>query len=88
MLFNSERFQTEYRRFREELEQVTDVKLKIEINAFLERLVSAVQTIDTHHEELLINRNPSTDVIELRNTIQRLRQEIDTKLKTWQIARR
>lgn len=88
MLSNSERFQNEYKRFKDETELVTDVKVKIELTGLIERLVSTVQTIDNHHEELMINRNPSTDVIDLRNNIQQLRQEIDTKLRVWQLAKR
>jgi hypothetical protein len=80
-LLNSERFQTEYRKFQTDIESINDDVVKAELKGLLDKLVYAVRNIDNHHEEILINKNTSSSVDELRGNIQKLRQEIDTKLR-------
>ena len=80
-LLNSERFQTEYKKFQSDIESIDDETVKAELKGLLDKLVYAVRNIDNYHEEMIINKNTSTSVDELRGNIQKLRQEIDIKLR-------
>ena len=82
-LFESERFQNEYKNFTARANKITNEDDRKSVLVLIDQLAATVRRIDGYHEEVMVTRNPSGDIHELRNNIQRLRQQIDTKLNAW-----
>jgi hypothetical protein len=82
-LLKSERFLTEYERFKSEIDVVTDDKLKELLEGNLLSLKLTVQSIDEAHGRLTLGEKPGTEIEDLRVKIRDLRQAIDSRLRAW-----
>lgn len=85
-LLTSERFVTEYEKFKSQIATITDLQLKDLLEGTLLSLKLTVQAIDEAHGRLTLGEKPSTEIEDLRNKIRELRQAIDSKIRAWELS--
>ena len=79
-LLNSEKFQTEYKNYKEKIENLTNENLKKECSLLLSKLVSEVKSIDTLHEELYRTNSLPTMTSNTRDALVNIRKQLNKKL--------
>lgn len=85
-LFNSERFQKEYKDFKSKISQIDNERVKKELSALLDRLVEQVKAIDRKHEDLTQQTRLPNTIDDVRNELFETRKKITTKLSDWEKA--
>ena len=83
-LFNSERFQNEYARFKDAASNISDISKKKTVLSLIDQLASAVKLIDSHYQDEVLTRRDSGDIQSLRDNIQKLRQKITAEISSQQ----
>ena len=83
-LYNSERFQNEYKNFKSRISAIDDTKIKSNLENLLERLKQKVKSLDTQHAEMIISKQMKSLGEDAKNDILDLRKSIDKKLKDWE----
>jgi phosphoribosylformylglycinamidine (FGAM) synthase PurS component len=85
LLSNSERFISEYEKFKTEINQITDPQGKEKLNKLLQQLLSAVKAIDQKHMDLTTQlKMPDSNIGDTRNQISEIRKQIISNLKIYQ----
>jgi hypothetical protein len=83
LLSKSEQFLKEYNDFKRRISEVADEKIKSELNLLLSQLVKAIQSIDTHHQELTYQQR-LPDVINIsRENVMNTRKKLIQLLDSW-----
>lgn len=85
-LYKSERFQQEYNDFKTRISRVTDEKLKITLENFLNKLASHTKNLDNQHEEMIFSKQMKSMSNDLRDNILEVRKTLDKKLSDWERA--
>jgi|SRR6056300_983467 hypothetical protein len=85
-LYKSERFQKEYNDFKTRISRVTDEKLKITLENFLNKLASHARNLDNQHEEMIFSKQMKSMSNDLRDNILEVRKTLDKKLSDWERA--
>ena len=85
-LYKSERFQQEYKDFKTRISRVTDEKLKITLENFLNKLASHTKNLDNQHEEMIFSKQMKSMSNDLRDNILEVRKTLDKKLSDWERA--
>jgi predicted nuclease with TOPRIM domain len=80
-LFNSERFQSEYRDFKERISKIEKPEVKEDLENLLKRLVGEVRRVDDKHDELMLGAKLSSSVNDDRTSIVETRKKLISKLK-------
>jgi hypothetical protein len=83
MLFNSERFQKDYRYYQSKIREVTNERVRKELSELLSKLIREVKDIDNQHEQMLVNRQLRANVDENRMRLVDIRKQLDRKIKDW-----
>ena len=82
-LLKSERFQTEYKNYKELIEQVTDPRLKSTLENHLNKLVAHVKHLDSHHEEMIFTRQIKEMSGDNRDKILEVRRFLNKSIKDY-----
>ena len=81
-LIKSQRFQEDYKRFRTEIDAVTDEKTKSNLELLLSKLVAEVKQLDVQHNNLVLNKTASiSDDSKIKIT--EIRRQLDSILRDW-----
>jgi siroheme synthase (precorrin-2 oxidase/ferrochelatase) len=82
-IFNSEKFQTEYKNYKELIEQVTDLRLKSTLENHLSKLVAHVKHLDSHHEEMIFTKQIKEMSGDNRDKILEVRRFLNKSIKDY-----
>ena len=81
LLQKSDRFQQDYQRYLDKLQQSPEGEFKQEANGLLNKLVAEVKKLDSMHIEMVITKQMPSIGSDMRQNILSIRQKLDTKLK-------
>lgn len=79
-LFNSERFQKEYKEFQEKVGKINDPKIKTDASALLSQLVAEVKAIDNGHQEMFTGSKLPSNLSDHRLGLTSIRKKLIAKL--------
>jgi len=82
-LFNSERFQNEYKTYKEQIEQITDLRLKSKLENHLSKLVSQIKHLDNHHAEMIFTKQIKEMSGDNREKVMEIRRFLDKSIKDY-----
>ena len=82
-LYNSERFQTEIKNYKENIEKVTDLRLKTTLENYLNKLISHVKHLDSQHEEMIFTKQVKEMSGDDRDKILEVRKFLDKSIKDY-----
>lgn len=82
-LYNSERFQNELKTYKEQIDRVTDLRIKSQLENHLAKLVSQVKHLDTHHEEMIFTKQIKEMSGENRDKILDIRKFLDKTIRDY-----
>jgi hypothetical protein len=85
-LLKSERFQNEYNDFKNRISKVTDERLKITLENYLNKLVTHAKNLENQHLEMIFSKQMRSMSNDLRDNILEVRKTIDKKLSDWERA--
>ena len=81
LLQKSNRFQQDYQRYLDKIQQIPEGEFKPEANGLLNKLVAEVKKLDSMHIEMVITKQMPSIGSDMRQNILSIRQKLDTKLK-------
>jgi hypothetical protein len=81
MLQQTERFQTDVKRYRENIDKMVNEQDKIEATRLLNDLIFAVKNMDNMYVEMVYAKQLPTQGDEMRNKIVSIRKQLDNKIK-------
>ena len=81
-LLNSEKFQTEYKKYKQQIDSITDLSIKNQLENFLAKLVSQVKALDEDHTEMILSKRARLGD-DNRDKITELRKILNRKLRDW-----
>ena len=82
----SERFQNEYKMFRDKISNISDLRIKTELEHELTKLLQAVKNLDASHRNA-ITKNTLPDLIDSeRQQIWEIRRRIDKTIRDYDKA--
>ena len=84
-LLNSEKFQTEYKNYKQQIDSITDLSIKNQLENFLAKLVSQVKALDEDHTEMILSKRARLGD-DNRDKITELRKILNRKLRDWSEA--
>jgi Zn-finger domain-containing protein len=84
MLQQTERFQTDVRQYRENIDKLINEQDKIEATRLLNDLIFAVKNMDNMYVEMVYAKQLPTQGNELRSKIVEIRKKLDNKIKSCQ----
>lgn len=80
----NQRFQIEYKNFSERISNISDIKIKSELENDLKSLANEVRLVDQLHQDLLFQKNLSASVGDSKHKIMDIRKKILKKLEGWE----
>lgn len=83
-LEKSEKFQAEFRQFKQATDLVTDVKVKQTLENLLTQMITEVKELDKNHIELIYQQQSPASVDSSRAKLFETRKKIDKILKDWE----
>jgi hypothetical protein len=81
LLQKSNRFQQDYQRYLDKIQQIPEGEFKQEANGLLNKLVVEVKKLDSMHIEMVITKQMPSIGSDMRQNILSIRQKLDNKLK-------
>jgi flagellar biosynthesis chaperone FliJ len=81
-LLNSEKFQTEYKNYKQQIDSITDLSIKNQLENFLAKLVSQVKALDENHTEMILSKRARLGD-DNKDKITELRKILNRKLRDW-----
>jgi hypothetical protein len=81
LLQKSDRFQQDYQRYLDKIQQIPEGEFKQEANGLLNKLVVEVKKLDSMHIEMVITKQMPSIGSDMRQNILSIRQKLDNKLK-------
>ena len=81
---NSEKFKTEYNSFKSRISEITNEKVKTELNGLLLLLLREVRNLDSQHQDIFINKELPASVTEIRSKIGDTRKSLLKRLEDWE----
>jgi hypothetical protein len=81
MLQQTERFQTDVKRYRAHIDKMINEQDKIEATRLLNDLIFAVKNMDNMYVEMVYAKQLPTQGNEMRNKIVEIRKKLDNKIK-------
>jgi hypothetical protein len=81
MLQQTERFQTDVKRYRENIDKMVNEQDKFEATRLLNDLIFAVKNMDNMYVEMVYANQLPTQGNEMRNKIVSIRKQLDNKIK-------
>jgi hypothetical protein len=73
-------FKEDYKRYQQQILEITDERLKVELTDLLLMLSREVSAIDMHHETLLINGRMPNSLSDSRSSLASIKKKLDAKL--------
>jgi|688.fasta_scaffold113727_2 hypothetical protein len=81
MLQQTERFQTDVKRYRENIDKLVNEQDKLEATRLLNDLIFAVKNMDNMYVEMVYAKQLPTQGNEMRDKIVSIRKQLDNKIK-------
>ena len=81
MLQQTERFQTDVKQYRENIDKMLNEQDKLEATRLLNDLIFAVKNMDNMYVEMVYAKQLPTHGNEMRSKIVELRKKLDNKIK-------
>jgi hypothetical protein len=81
MLQQTERFQTDVKRYRENIDKMVNEQDKFEATRLLNDLIFAVKNMDNMYVEMVYAKQLPTQGNEMRDKIVSIRKQLDSKIK-------
>ena len=81
MLQQTERFQTDVKQYRENIDKLINEQDKLEATRLLNDLIFAVKNMDNMYVEMVYAKQLPTQGNEMRNKIVEIRKKLDNKIK-------
>ena len=81
MLQQTERFQTDVKRYRENIDKLINEQDKLEATRLLNDLIFAVKNMDNMYVEMVYAKQLPSQGNEMRNKIVEIRKKLDNKIK-------
>lgn len=85
-LLKSERFQNEVKDYKQQIEKITSADIKTKAENQLNKLIAQVKHLDSHHEELIFNKQIREMSGDNRNKILEIRRSLDRIIKDYYAA--
>jgi hypothetical protein len=82
MLQQTERFQTDVKRYRENIDKLVNEQDKLEATRLLNDLIFAVKNMDNMYVEMVYAKQLPTQGNEMRDKIVEIRKKLDNKIKS------
>jgi hypothetical protein len=82
-LIKSQRFQEEYKTYREKIDSITDADVRSQADALLKTLVNEVRKLDNQHQDMFSGNQVPMGLGDSRNNIVLIRKKIDKLCKDW-----
>jgi len=82
-LYKSERFQKELKTYKEQIEKVTDLRLKTTLENYLNKLIAHVKHLDSRHEEMIFTKQVKEMAGDDRDKILEVRKFLDKSIKDY-----
>jgi hypothetical protein len=82
MLQQTERFQTDVKRYRENIDKLINEQDKLEATRLLNDLIFAVKNMDNMYVEMVYAKQLPTQGNEMRDKIVEIRKKLDNKIKS------
>lgn len=82
-LYKSERFQSDYKRFKTVIEGMPEGKVKAESTQLLQRLVAAVKRMDEMHMELAYAKQLPSTGVDMKSDIIEIRKDLEDRIKAY-----
>jgi hypothetical protein len=73
-------FQEDYKRYQQQILEITDERLRVELTDLLLMLSREISAIDMHHETLLINGRMPASLADSRRSLASIKKKLDAKL--------
>ena len=83
-LENSERFKTEFNDWRSRINNVTNDRVKTELNEKLNQLLREVRAVDQQHRDIMMAKQLPNMIADSRTTLTDLRQSITRQLEDYE----
>ena len=80
----SERFQNEYQNFAQRIKNISDLKIKTDLELELQKLLQEVRKLDSNHNNIMTQNTLSDMVDESRFYIAEIRKKIVKTLKDYE----
>ena len=87
-LEKSERFQKEYKMFKEKIEQIDHIPVRKNLTELLGKLVMEVRSLDSQHNSVFERKYQPSMTDDSRNKIAELRKKISKTLEDWERAKK
>ena len=81
MLQQTERFQTDVKQYRENIDKLINEQDKLEATRLLNDLIFAVKNMDNMYVEMVYAKQLPSQGNEMRNKIVEIRKKLDNKIK-------
>jgi flagellar biosynthesis chaperone FliJ len=79
-LFDSPQFKSDYKKYQEEIKQISNEEKKNELTKLLIEFVEQVKLIDRYHNELQLSNRIPTAISEARSSLASCKKKLDQKL--------
>ena len=81
MIQQTERFQTDIKKYQEEISKIKNEKAKNEANFLLNNLIAEVRKIDSLYMDMVYTNRLNSTGKEFRDNLTQLRMKLDSKIK-------
>ena len=83
-LLKSERFQNDYKKYESEIEKIQDLKIKVNLENLLQKLVTQVKSLDKQQNDLIFSKDVKTfDRVSITGKILETRKSLERKIKDY-----
>jgi len=83
---HSERFQNEYKKFKDGISQIKDLKVKSNLELELQKLLQAVKNLDASHRNAITKNTLPDTIDDGRQQIMEIRKKISKMLRDYQVS--
>lgn len=80
---DSEQFKTDYKKFRDDIREITDPKLQAELTELLVKLVNEVDWLDECHDQLFVTGKMPSNIEDSRSNLISYRKNLENKITSW-----
>jgi len=83
-LENSERFKTEFNDWRSRISNITNDRIRTELNEKMTQLLREVRSVDQQHRDILMAKQLPNMIADSRTTLTEIRQSIVRQLEDYE----
>ena len=87
-LIKSQRFQEEYKMYRDSIDAITNDEVRVQAEALLKNLVNEVKKLDNQHQEMFSGNQIPMALGDSRSGIITLRKKLDKLCNDWKTLKK